>query len=101
MGSTVAKRFAVRRGDWVRAFRAGRWFIDSGMRRGTPKEDHQHVITVYGGTGPWKERLGYRAPNEASLVLLDAGGKIRWRHQGLFDAARYAELKRQAEAFLR
>ena len=29
----------------------GKWFIDSGMRRGTPKEDHEHVITVYNGAG--------------------------------------------------
>ena len=33
--------------------RLGKWFIDSGMRRGTPKTDHEHVITVYGGTGHW------------------------------------------------
>ena len=30
--------------------RMGKWFIDSGMRRGTPKADHENVITVYGGT---------------------------------------------------
>ena len=28
-----------------------RWFIDSGMRRGTPKADQGNVITVYGGIG--------------------------------------------------
>lgn len=33
--------------------RLGKWFIDSGMRRGTPKADHENVITVYGGTDPW------------------------------------------------
>ena len=80
--------------------RMGKWFIDSGMRRGTPPEDHEHVITVYGGTGPWKERLGSKGGNEASLVLLDAEGKVRWRHNGLFDEAARAELKRQTEALL-
>ncbi|MFN0164912.1 MAG: hypothetical protein ACKV22_00655 [Bryobacteraceae bacterium] len=74
--------------------RMGRWFIDSGMRRGTPKEDYRHVITVYGGTGPWKERFGYRDPKWAYLILLDPSGKVAWRHSGMFDDAVYADLAR-------
>lgn len=31
----------------------GRWFINRGMRSGTAVELHDHVITVYGGTGDW------------------------------------------------
>jgi len=27
--------------------RLAKWFIDSGMRRGTPRGDYEHVITVY------------------------------------------------------
>ena len=34
----------------------GRWFIDRGMRSGTPVDLHDRVITVYGGTGEWKRR---------------------------------------------
>ena len=67
LGFTYKSRFAVE--EWVKNFRAdfdnepratffevpmlggmavmGKWFIDSGMRRGTPKADHEHVITVY------------------------------------------------------
>ena len=40
----------------------GKWFIDSGMRRGTPKADQENVITVYGGQDPWKQRVGFRDP---------------------------------------
>ena len=40
--------------------RMGKWFIDSGMRRGTPKADHENVITVYGGTDAWKQRVGFK-----------------------------------------
>jgi hypothetical protein len=29
----------------------GRWFIDRGMRKGTPMELRDHVITVYRGAG--------------------------------------------------
>ena len=36
--------------------RLGKWFIDGGMRRGTPREDYEHVITVYGCTESWKQR---------------------------------------------
>lgn len=51
--------------------RLGKWFIDGGMRRGTPKSDHEHVLTVYGGTGPWKMHLGVTDEKFAYLVLLD------------------------------
>src|SRR5579871_1603415 len=47
--------------------RMGKWFIDSGMRRGTPKADHEHVITVYGSTDKWKQRMDYSDPKWAYL----------------------------------
>ena len=74
--------------------RLGKWFIDSGMRRGTPKEDRENVITVYGGTEPWKQRLGFQAPEVAYLILLDQHGVVRWRHSGLFDEEAYRTLSR-------
>ena len=72
--------------------RMGKWFIDSGMRRGTPKADHENVITMYGGTEPWKERPGVKAEDSAYLVLLDQKGNIVWRHAGPFDEASYKTL---------
>jgi hypothetical protein len=62
--------------------RMGKWFIDSGMRRGTPKADYGHVITVYGGTGPWKQRVGFGDPKSAYLILIDREGKVVWRYAG-------------------
>jgi len=70
----------------------GRWFIDSGMRRGTPKTDHEHVVTVYSEAGEWKKRLDFKAPDAAYLVLLDKDGKVAWTFTGGYDAARYTEL---------
>lgn len=112
LGFTYDSRFAVE--AWVKRFRAefgknpgvtfyevpmiggmammGKWFIDSGMKRGTPKEDHEHVITVYGGTGAWKERVGYKEKDAAYLILVDAGGVVRWRFAGKFDEGGYREL---------
>jgi hypothetical protein len=78
--------------------RLGKWFIDSGMRRGTPVKDQENVITVYGGTDPWKERLGFQAPNAAYLILLDQRGIVRWRHSGKLDEEAYAALSRHVTA---
>lgn len=72
--------------------RLGKWFIDSGMRRGTPKSDYEHVITVYGGVEPWKKRLAFSDPDAAYLILLDQSGKLAWRHAGGFDQAQYVTL---------
>jgi hypothetical protein len=49
----------------------GRWFIDSGMRNGTPPELHDHVLTVHGGTGEWKTRLRYSSEREDDAYLAD------------------------------
>ena len=57
-------------------------FIDSGMRRGTPRDKHENVITVYGGTAPWKKRLGVVNESNAYLVLLDRQGIVRWIYRG-------------------
>lgn len=75
--------------------RMGKWFIDGGMRRGTPKSDHENVITVYGGTGPWKQRLGVKDKKFAYLVLIDQKGNIVWRHAGPFEEVQYNALSEQ------
>jgi hypothetical protein len=112
LGFTYDSRFAVE--EWTKQFRErfgkndrvtffeipmiggmariGKWFIDSGMRRGTPKADHEHVITVYGGTGDWKQRVGFKDPRAAYVILIDSGGKAAWRYNGPFDAAAFEDL---------
>jgi hypothetical protein len=72
--------------------RLGKWFIDSGMRRGTPPADHENVITVYGGTAAWKQRLGVQAEDFAYLVVVDQKGNVAWRHAGPFEATSYQAL---------
>lgn len=72
--------------------RMGKLFIDSGMRQGTPKEDYEHVITVYGGTDPWKQRVGFRDPKAAYLILLDGSGRVAWRYAGGFNDQAYKGL---------
>ncbi|MGA2170986.1 MAG: hypothetical protein ABSG62_22605 [Terracidiphilus sp.] len=81
--------------------RLGKWFIDSGMRKGTPRSDQENVITVYGGTDSWKQRMGYQSPDAAYLVLLDKHGAVRWRNSGAFDEKAYQDLHAQVSALLR
>jgi len=73
----------------------GRWFINRGMRNGTPVELRDHVITVYGGTGDWKARLSWSTAHkdDAYLIVLDREGVVRWLHHGGFDQSRADELR--------
>jgi hypothetical protein len=115
MGFTYKSRFPVEAwADWYRATigpttdvtffevpmigglaTLGRWFIDSGMRKGTPPELQDHVLTVYGGTGEWKTRLGWSSEreDEAYLIVVDTDGVVRWLYHGEFDRPRADELR--------
>ena len=81
----------------------GRWFIDRGMRNGTPAALHDQVITVYQGTGDWKKRLSYSDDHkdDAYLVVFDRAGVVRWLHHGGFDTSRSDELKALLTALAR
>jgi hypothetical protein len=116
VGFTYASRFPVETwGEWFRKTagtrgdvtffevpmigglaRLGRWFIDSGMRKGTPAALHDNVITVYSKAGDWKKRLGVSPANEddAFLILADEAGVVRWLYHGKFDEAPAEDLKR-------
>ncbi len=69
--------------------RMGKWFIDSGMRRGTPRELHENVITVWGGVDRWKTLMGFSktAPDDAYLALNGKDGRVRWLYHGPYSAA--------------
>ena len=80
--------------------RLGKWFIDSGMRRGTPKGDQENVITVYGGTDSWKQHVGFRDPKSAYLILIDQGGRCAWRSAEGLDEERYKALSSEVSRLL-
>jgi hypothetical protein len=120
LGFTYKSRFAVE--DWGKRFRAefeknpqvtfyeipmigglgrtAKWFIDSGMRRGTPKSDYENVITVYGGTDVWKQRLGVKDEADAYLILLDPKGNVAWLHTGAVNDNSYRELSEQTHKLI-
>jgi hypothetical protein len=75
--------------------RLAKWFIDSGMRKGTPKELHENVITVYRGADRWKAAMGFSKEQEdaAYLALLGPDGRVQWLHRGGFSDDALAALK--------
>jgi hypothetical protein len=66
--------------------RMAKWFIDSGMRKGTPRELHENVITVYGGVDRGRTVMGFSKAHEdaAYLALLGPDGRVQWMHRGGF-----------------
>ncbi|MBM3807131.1 MAG: hypothetical protein FJW22_02950 [Acidimicrobiia bacterium] len=114
MGFTYQSRFPVEAwADWYRQSvgaradvtlfevpmiggfaKLGRWFIDRGMRSGTPVELHDRVMTVSSATGDWKRRLSYSREHadDAYLIVVDSTGVVRWLHHGGFDPAQAESL---------
>lgn len=82
------------------AARLGRLFIESGMRRGAPREDHARVITVYSETAEWKKRLDYKEKDAPYLILLDRAGHVRLLHRGGMEEAAWGKLASTARQWL-
>lgn len=80
------------------AARMARPFIDRGMKKGTPADLHEHVITVWQDAGEWKKRMGFRAADAAYCVLIDGAGVVRWLHSGPLDDAAWAGLEQALAA---
>ena len=71
-----------------------RWLIDSGMRRGMP--DHkarERTITLYLDKKAFCDALLIVERNKIYAFLVDRSGKIMWRAEGDFDAAKGESLK--------
>ncbi len=80
--------------------RIGKWFIDNGMRRGTPKTDQGNVMTVYGGTDPWKQWVGFSDAKAAYPILIDPSGKVAWQCSDGFGEEPYKALSSQVSRLL-
>lgn len=78
----------------------GKWFIDGGMRSGTPPGDRENVITVYSGSEVWKRRVGFQDPKNTYLILIDGGGKVIWNYAGSLDEAPYGALSSEVSRLL-
>ena len=74
--------------------------IEAGMRRGTPAEMHDYVVTVYGQQGRLKEALRAAPGRNTWVFLLDKNGTVRFQHGGSFDEKKFEELASRVEPLL-
>jgi hypothetical protein len=74
-----------------------RGMVMSGIRSSTPPSEQDHFVILVHGEQDLKHFVGYSAPDDAYLLLLDAKGEIRWRGHGLFKDEDYAALKNVAK----
>ncbi len=80
------------------AARLARPFIDGGMRRGTPRELHDRVLTVYRDAKEWKRHAGFTTPDVAYVLLVSREGRLVWRGQGPLDDRTYDALAGEVRA---
>ncbi len=74
--------------------------IDEGMRRGSPAESHDHVLTVYASQKSLREALKAPSSSDTWVYLLDTRGQVLFQCGGAFDAERFQELTWAASAAL-
>jgi len=71
-----------------------RWFIDSGMRRGIPDQKaRERTITLYLDKKTFCEALLIADQKKIYAFLVDRSGKVMWKAEGAFDAAKGESLK--------
>ena len=71
--------------------------IDTGMRKGIPKELWGGVITIYGDGATVQEFTGNENPNNARVLLLDKQGKVIYFHDRGFSVPALNELRNKLE----
>jgi len=71
-----------------------RWFIDSGMRRGIPDQKaRERTITLYLDKKSFCEALLIEDQKKIYTFLIDRSGRVMWKAEGAFDAAKGESLK--------
>lgn len=70
-----------------------RGMILRGMRSDMPKELQAQALVLYSDGDAWKKRLHFTSDKHAYVVVVEAGGKVKWMHHGVFEERKYEELK--------
>jgi len=79
------------------AGRLAQGFIDSGMRKGIPRENWSSVVTVYKDAPKIVALTGNRPTLNARVMLLDASGKIVWFHDRGFSHTVLMDLQKASD----
>jgi hypothetical protein len=75
--------------------------IEGGMRGGvTEKAARDATITLYTDTGRFRRALALPSEAQVYTLLVDGAGRVRWRSEGPFTAAKGASLDAAVERLL-
>jgi hypothetical protein len=72
-------------------------FIDSGMRKGIPKQLWKGVVTVYADGDKVQRFTGNKNPNNARVMLLDKAGRIVYFYDQGFSVEALNDVRQQLE----
>jgi cytochrome oxidase Cu insertion factor (SCO1/SenC/PrrC family) len=72
-------------------------FIDSGMRKGIPKQLWKGVVTVYADGDKVQRFTGNQNPNNARVMLLDKAGRIVYFYDQGFSVEALNQLRENLE----
>lgn len=72
--------------------------IISGMRKGQPPDQRDNFFVVTENDNAWKQWVGFSAPDDAYIVLVDKSGQQVWKTHGAFNQTLLADLKTRALA---
>ena len=64
-------------------FKIGRIFIESGMRSGIDESLHDHVMSYYEKTAPFRSFYGFSEKKKGYFALVDSQGIIVWQNEGV------------------
>lgn len=59
-----------------------RGMVTHAIKGSIPKEQHDRFLLVYHNEKELKQTAGFDKPDDAYLVVVDAGGAIKWRYHG-------------------
>ena len=58
-----------------------------------PDRAKPHFLTIDDHEAEWRSVAGYRKPEDAYVLVVDGGGKVRWRAEGPATEAMYQQVK--------
>ena len=106
-GSRIASEFTSQTGlelyqlpvleDVPRLFRG---MVISGIKKGVKENMRDHFVPILLHESDLKKLVGYKEPDDAYLVVLDASGEIVHQVHGSFSDTAYAQLREELHKLL-
>ena len=77
-----------------------RGMVVSGIKKGVPEKLRDHFVPILQGESELKKLVGYKEPDDAYLVTLDASGQIVQQVHGPLTEVAYAQLREELHKHL-